>query len=74
MIRSILTTLAYPYFRKDMEELQRYRNVTHSINRWCAADKVADAVTEEIMLVAKDEKAHNEGLFREKLKALQASV
>lgn len=71
MWQSIVTTLAYRYFKDDLMELQRYRNTTHSINRWCASNPVASAVTEEIMLVAQGKKPHDEWSFREKLKSLE---
>ena len=45
MIREFIMWLAMPFFKAEMLELQRYRNVVSDVHRWCSRDEKADKIT-----------------------------
>ena len=49
MIKELIMWLAMPFFKDDLLELQRYRNVVSDVHRWCASDEKADKITQLII-------------------------
>ena len=49
MFKELIMWLAMPFFKAEMLELQRYRNVVSDVHRWCASDEKADKITQLII-------------------------
>lgn len=49
MLREFIMWLVMPFFKDDLLELQRYRNVVSDVHRWCSRDEKADKITQLII-------------------------
>ena len=67
MFKELLMWFAMPYFKDDLYELQRYRNVTDDLHRWCSKDDSIDKATTLIIAHAKDDIPYNMSSFRNTL-------
>ena len=67
MIREFIMWLAMPFFKAEMLELQRYRNVVSDVHRWCSRDEKADKITQLIIDHGMSDVPYDISEFRKRL-------